>query len=348
MNAVADHFCLAQDNSKDGGLGSFHLIHGWSASYPETTGYIIPTLLQLAHRLSRPGLQERAVRAGEWLLRIQRGDGGWQGGRIDEDRPSIVFNTAQVVRGMLALHAVQSEDRYLNAAVRAGDWSVNVQELQGAWVKHNFMQQERVYDSYVSAPLLHLWKITGNEAYRSAAMKNFDRVLQHQRPNGWFNNADNTIKHNDRPITHTIAYTIDGLLEGHLISGEQQLLQAAKRAADVLLSRFLKNGSLHGRYDKEWRGSEDAIPTGNAQLAICWARLNKITGDPQYAQGVEQMAEWLKAIQRLSRSGPVEAHGAVTGSYPLWGRYEKFAFPNWAQKYMADALLCAEGILPQY
>jgi uncharacterized protein YyaL (SSP411 family) len=348
LNAVADHFCLAQDSSKDGGLGSFHLIHGWSASYPETTGYIIPTLLQLADRLSRPELQERAVRAGEWLLRIQRGDGGWQGGRIDENRPSIVFNTAQVVRGMLALYASLGEDRYLDAAISAGDWIVKVQEPQGAWVKHNFMHQERVYDSYVSAPLLHLSKITSKEAYRSAAMKNFDRVLQHQRPNGWFNNADNTIKHNDRPITHTIAYTIDGLLEGHLISGEQQILQAARKAADVLLAHFLKNGSLHGRYDKEWRGSEDAITTGNAQLAICWGRLGRITGDPQYAQGVDRMAEWLKAVQRLSASGPVEGHGAVTGSFPLWGRYEKFAFPNWAQKYMADALLCAEGILPQY
>jgi len=36
-----------------------------------------------------------------------------------------------------------------------------------------------------------------------------------------------------------------------------------------------------------------------------------------------------------------EAVGALPGSFPLWGRYEKFAFPNWGTKYFVDALLCA-------
>src|SRR5262245_61279425 len=42
MSRIADHFCAAQDHGEDDGLGSYHLIDGWSASYPETTGYIIP------------------------------------------------------------------------------------------------------------------------------------------------------------------------------------------------------------------------------------------------------------------------------------------------------------------
>ncbi len=32
-------------------MGSYHLVDGWSASYPETTGYIIPTLFAAAEHL---------------------------------------------------------------------------------------------------------------------------------------------------------------------------------------------------------------------------------------------------------------------------------------------------------
>jgi hypothetical protein len=31
--------------------------------------------------------------------------------------------------------------------------------------------------------------------------------------------------------------------------------------------------------------------------------------------------------------------GAIPGSFPIWGRYEPFAFPNWATKFFCDALM---------
>ena len=90
----------AQEVGGTGGLGSYHLIKGWSAPYPETTGYTIPTLIAASIHLNIAAPLECAERAADWLLSIQREDGGWQGGRVGEDRPSIVFNTAQVIRGM--------------------------------------------------------------------------------------------------------------------------------------------------------------------------------------------------------------------------------------------------------
>ena len=33
------------------------------------------------------------------------------------------------------------------------------------------------------------------------------------------------------------------------------------------------------------------------------------------------------------------SQGAIPGSFPLWGKYEPFAFPNWATKYFADSLM---------
>ena len=348
LTDVAGHLCRAQDSGVDRGLGSFHLVRGWGASYPETTGYIVPTLLALSERLGREDLRVRALEAADWLVSIQRADGGWQGGRVGEDRPSVVFNTAQVVRGMLASHDAAGGSRYLDAAVRACDWMVRVQEADGSWAGHNFLGTRRVYDTYVSAPLLHMAGRTGRSAYRDAALRNLSWVLTRQRPNGWFADADNTVKHNERPITHTIAYTIDGLLECFAHSADERLLEAARRPAEAFLELFERHGSLNGRYDAHWQGSEASITTGCAQLAIAWARLHRLTGEARWRDGCEWMVRWLVGVQQLSVHGPAPMHGAVTGSFPLWGRYEKFACPNWAQKYLADALLCAEGHTPRY
>ena len=346
--AIAAYFSKAQDHGPDRGLGSYHLVSGWSASYPETSGYIIPTMLAMAEHLGRADLRDRAFAIAEWLLTIQRPDGGWQGGRVGEGRPSIVFNTAQVVRGMMAAFDAGGDQRYLSAAARACDWIVSVQEPDGTWAKHNFLGERRVYDTYVCAPLLQMHQRAGNGSYARAAYRALEWVLTRQAPNGWFANADNTVKHDHRPITHTIAYTLDGLIECHLLTGDERYLAAARTAADVLCDRFLKDGSLHGRYDADWKGAEAPLTTGCAQLAIVWSRSHAISGEARYKESAERMVAWSLAVQRMSFRGPVDGQGAVTGSFPLWGRYEKFACPNWAQKYLADALLCIEGRLPRY
>ena len=65
----------------------------------------------------------------------------------------------------------------------------------GSWVKNAFMNVARVYDSYVDAPLLQLYKITDNERYKKTAIKNLDWIVdKKQQPNGWFSDCDNTIK----------------------------------------------------------------------------------------------------------------------------------------------------------
>lgn len=348
LGQVIDHLLRCQEASGDGGFGSFHLVNGFGRTYPETTGYILPTLLAAAPVLHRPELVEHALRAAELLVRIQLPSGGWQGGRVGEDRDEVVFNTAQVIRGLLAMHAHTGEARFLTAARRAGDRICVVQEGDGTWARHNFLGVARVYDTYVDAPLMALAQVTGDPSYREAAYRNLHWVRGRQQENGWFADADNTVRHNDRPITHTIAYTIDGLLECHLRGGGEELLHAARRAADPLRDRFLRDGVLNGRYDNKWRGSEAAITTGCAQLSIVWWRLYAITGEVRYKEAAEGMVRWLRQVQALGAVGPLGGRGAVTGSFPLWGRYEKFACPNWAQKYLADALLCSLGVLPRH
>lgn len=340
-NAIG-YLLRAQQQGSDAGMGSYHLLKGWGASYPETTGYAIPTLIRSGEHLGWHVPVEAALRAAEWLLSIQRADGGWPGGRVGEARPSIVFNTAQVIRGLLAAHDLSKDARFIVAALRAGRWIASVQDPDGAWREHNFLGVARVYDTYVDAPLLHLFAITGDGILKAAAEKNLQWVLAQRRPNGWFANCDNTVRHNDRPITHTIAYTLDGLHECAIRLNDDTLMQAVTNGADVLLHKFMDQGELNGRYDKDWRGTEHSLMTGCAQLAIIWSKLHDHTGSAIHREGLLRMTDRLMGVQQASMLGPEAMHGALPGSYPVWGRYEKFAFPNWGTKYFADALLCAE------
>lgn len=336
---------IAQKNMSDDGMGSYHLVDGWSSSYPETSGYIIPTLMVYGGLTGNDESIQTALKVAEWLLFIQKESGGWQGGRVNEQKPEIVFNTGQVIRGMLAAYAHTQDDRFLKAATKAGDWLCQVQSKQGYWKMHALMENERVYDTYVDAPLLMLSDHTRDKKYAQHAIKNLDWVVDHkQHANAWFEDCDNTIKHNDRPILHTIAYTIDGLLDSGIHLENDKYKQAALQPAIRLRDIFIRDGKLHGRYDANWAGSEYMILTGCAQMSIVWQKLFVLTGDQQFFDAALGMNTLLANIQNRQLSGSDNTKGAIPGSFPIWGKYEPFAFPNWATKYFADALILEQNL----
>lgn len=330
----------AQESTPDGGMGCYHLVNGWSSSYPETSGYIIPTLIEYYHMEKDERSLSSAMRTADWLLSIQKQSGGWQGGKIAENKPEVVFNTAQIIRGMLAAHRENNNPKYLDAAIRAGDWLCGIQHSEGYWKKHALMDRPRVYDSYTDAPLLMLWEITKNDPYKKAAIRNLEWIIEHkQNENGWLEDCDNTVKRNDKPILHTIAYTIDGLLHSGKILKQEKYIMAAKKSADVLLDVFLKKGYLNGRFDRNWNGTEYMMTTGWAQTAIIWFDLFRISGEKKYLDAARKLNDLLTGIQQRGFNESVNTRGAMPGSVPVWGKYEPFAFPNWATKYFADALM---------
>jgi hypothetical protein len=68
--------------SQDGGAARhFSLIDGWAPSYPETTGYIVPTLLETRGDPLSFEMRRRATRMLDWLVSIQLPGGAFQGGR---------------------------------------------------------------------------------------------------------------------------------------------------------------------------------------------------------------------------------------------------------------------------
>ena len=94
----------AQDTGTDRGI-SYGVPFGkdFLESYPETTGYIIPTFLKLSALDS--SLVARAVEAGDWEIEIQLPSGAVMGGTYPSKKSSpALFNTGMVLLGWAALY----------------------------------------------------------------------------------------------------------------------------------------------------------------------------------------------------------------------------------------------------
>ena len=104
VEAALDWLGAAQDRStsRDGGIARhYSLISGWGASYPETSGYIVPTLLRGQSGSVAAPHRERARAVLNWLTSIQLPGGGFQGGVIGQTPVvPVTFNTGQILIGL--------------------------------------------------------------------------------------------------------------------------------------------------------------------------------------------------------------------------------------------------------
>src|SRR5579883_1558797 len=199
--------------SRDGGVARhFSLISGWAPSYPETTGYIIPTLIREAGCIGDDRLLDSAQRMLEWLLSIQFPEGGFQGGVVGEEpRVPVTFNTGQILLGLAAGAAHFGEPRYLQAMTRAADWLVTTQDEDGCWRQFPtpFAEfGEKAYETHVAWALFEADRVSPGRGYGEAGLRQVRWALKSQRDNGWFENC--CLSDPGRPLTHTIGYVLRG------------------------------------------------------------------------------------------------------------------------------------------
>ena len=332
--------CHSQDRVGSGGVGCYEF-GGWTAGYPEVTGYVIPTVWDCSQLLRREDLAERAVRMADWELRVQKPGGGFESFYEGDGQPPVVFNTGQVLRDLLRTYRETGRTAYLEAARRSADWITSNQERDGSWGVTNYGGLTRVYDTYVAAPLADLGIETGTDDYIRCAERNYEFALGHQHSNGWFDLCDNTAGGNDAPVTHTLCYTIDGLLEGAALLGRPDLAAAAGKAADRLASLVDPSGRLPARFDSSWAPTTSYVcVTGSAQLGVILMKLYSDTGERRYRDVSARLIDFLAYVQQLNGVGRART-GGLPGSYPIWGRYVPLKYPSWPTKYFLDLLVLA-------
>jgi hypothetical protein len=344
----------SQDAAVGGGCaGIYTFSDGWTPPYPETTGYIIPTFLWYGELTNITEYLERATRMGDWELDIQLESGAVRGGVGINEYP-IVFNTGQVMLGWVSLFDKTGIVKYQKAAERAAEWLVGNQDKDGNWSKNTYNGVPHSYNLRVAWAMMEVSRITGKNQFNQAAEKNLKWVLSKSKSNGWIDFMGFTLE--EKPFTHTIAYTLSGLLEcSFFLKGElkEQVLELVNKGSDHILATYeslnanagSKSRFLPGRFNNEWVADESfSCLTGNAQMAIIWLKLYKINRDKRLLNAAVKNLEQLKSTQNMTSKND-GIRGGIAGSFPIWGDYVNFGYPNWAAKFFADALMLKGEIL---
>ncbi|MFA6146786.1 MAG: beta-L-arabinofuranosidase domain-containing protein [bacterium] len=355
LYAAGRWICRAQDAFDDGGVArSYSLIYspyfrckGWIPSYPETTGYIIPTMFDYANYSGTDEMRLRAIRMADWECEVQMDDGAVQGGTIDQVPTPAIFNTGQVIFGWVRTYLETGKEKYLTSAIKAGEYLVQQQDSDGKWRKNlsNYASKEMesyTYNTRTAWSLIYLYSVTKEEKYREAAVRNIEWALGQQNENGWFRH--NCLSDPSCPLLHTIAYSIRGILETGIYTKERKYVEAARKASEALLSKQRPDGGLPGRFRQNWEPAVQwSCLTGNAQISIIWGRLYQHTKEPMFLDGMKKANQFMKKVQ-IMRSGNPDIHGGIGGSEPIHGNYGRFEVLNWAVKFFMDALMLESSI----
>ncbi len=346
LRSVVDWIFRAQ--RPDGGIAAYYsLLTGYSESYPEVTGYIIPTLYDFGQLTGDRAARHAAYLATDWLLSLQMPSGAFPGGLHASDggpdhkaQPSV-FNTGQILQGLVRAHIETRNAKILKSAVAAGDWVAEIQQADGSWTGLAAYQgTAHTYYSMVSWALAQLAAESGDPRHAAAADRNIDWVLAYVQPSGWI---DGINLRGHPAYLHFIAYVIQGTLECGILRRRDDAIQAAAKPAWVLLRKFETHKRLLGTYEPDFKGGQRfACLTGNAQMSCIWLRLFEVTGDLRYLNAALKMNEMLK--QLLPAKGRRGVVGGVAGSYPIWGAYQPMRFISWGCKFLADALMLEQRL----
>ena len=334
MRLAADWLLRAQAvHGSEGYAHSFTFRRGWAPCYAETTGYIVPTMLRAADVLSCPAYDASALRAGEWLLRAQQDDGSF----VDLEGRRQVFDTGQILEGLVALHRRTKVEAYRTSAIAAAEFIAGCQNDDGTWTRHAYLGVPHSYYTRVAANLLAVDREFDVPAAGRAATRFLAWALAQARPNGYFGAME--FAPGTLPYLHTVVYVLEGLEASHAVTGDPVLARACARTSEALLDvAEQSDGVPWAQYDAKWRFARtERCLTGVAQWAALLMRLFRAEPRERYRSHFSRSLAFLRARQ-FRRGGP-NVRGALPGSAPMWGTYFRFAIPNWGVKFYLDALL---------
>lgn len=343
LTAACDWLLASQRHSTfdDGGSARHYSLASmsWSPSYPETTGYIVPTLLEEAKHQARPELTKSARLMLDWLVSIQFPEGGFQGGMVDQ-KPyvPVTFNTGQILLGLAAGTREFDDPAYRKSMTLAANWLRDTLDADGCWRKYStpFANPgEKSYETHVSWGMFEAARCGGSDdGWSAAALKQVQWAMSKQKTNGWMSAC--CLSSPDAPLTHTLGYCLKGFVEAWLFSKNDIYLDAAIRLATPLQQMLSDQDTLPGRINANWEGTVPWIClTGQVQIAWSWMALYQATGDKKWLSSAKRANRFVR--RTMSMDGSSTTRGGVKGSFPVDGDYGKFQYLNWAAKFLIDS-----------
>ena len=246
--------------------------------YPEVTGYSIPTLLALGER-------DLARQWASSLVALQRADGGIPG----TDGHPYIFDTAQVMRGWLAL--LNDDPSLAGPTARAARWVVAQARPDGRLPASYGEAIPETVHLYALAPLREAAGRLDLPGVEEAVRRALAAYLQDDRLTAFIT------------LTHFLGYILEGLVE----LGEAA---RARVGAEAVAAHQRRDGEVPGRLDAGW-----VCTVGLAQLALVWYRLHM-------DDSADRAVAALERRQRES-GGFLGSHGRGASYFPReeisWG-----------------------------
>ncbi len=270
-------------------------------SYPEVTGYYIPTLIKWGYR-------DLAISYAKWLVSIQKEDGSW----YDTDNTApYIFDTAQILKGLLAVRDIYP---FVDESIKKGCEYVikNVNEegrlttpSKDCWGDERTCSE--LIHLYCLTPLIEASEVFKDSKYQEIAYK----VLNYYK-----NNYHEDIV-NFRLLSHFYAYVMEGLLD----LGEKEIVSVAMAKLKKVLD---EKGYVPAYNDVNW-----VCSTGLFQLALVWYKMgDSSSGDKAFEY----------ACRLQNETGGWFGSYLVGGSSGEDNTYFAVSEISWANKYFLDAL----------
>lgn len=315
-------------NNNLGSSGKSNVLGQFDKPYPETTGYLIPTLIDASKILDKKDYLQLALKQLDFFDSIQNSDGSFQQS-IDNKKP-IVFDTAQILIGFISLH----QSGTVNLLDKINDirtWLYSRLDENGLFKSDHYF--ENYYPSYYSRviwPMLLADQVLDIPfPDKSAKAINYLQSLQ----NNNLSFADWSFDGRDDAFTHTIIYTLRGLWECACLLGMSELESTVVKSVSYLDQLILSEGGFAGSYDSSWKGDRSFIcSAGHAQLFLLMEKI-KAKSDIHFDSQTK-----LISILIGNQSVKGKNKGGISASIPIWGKYQRWYYTNWTQKFFCDAI----------
>ena len=269
--------------------------------YPEVTGYYIPTLI-------RWGYRELAIDYAKWLISIQHDDGSWYD---TFDQMPYVFDTAQILKGLLAAYSIWPDENVKNSIIKGAMWLAGNIQHDGRFkaADESIWKMPKAYSELIHLYCLSPIREVGIHFSKPKLLEMVDLSIDYYKQNHM-----EEILHFDL-LSHFYAYVMEALVD----LGE---LELAKAAMNNIANFQTEDGAVPGYNDVHW-----VCSTGLFQLALTWFRV----GD------IERGNKAFSYACRLQNES-----GGWYGSYPSVEDESNDYFAaseiSWAVKYFLDAL----------
>ena len=335
--------------------------------FTEVTGYALLDCLTL-HALTGKDLYiERANRAAGWIRAVAQAQARCGGVctryyfERDEDpelagssfagRRIYAFDTSICLRGMINLYCFTGDPAQLKSAIEMGDFIVNhltndqgevtaiFDAISDRPVEADLAVWSRRFSGHhtkCAEALIDLYKSTSNDKYKKKAIAICKAAKDH------FQKEENDGAIETSPgktELHPHCYAAEGFLHVGMMTGDEELIEAARRATEWALGQCREDGEIPQSVDLSTGESLARFRTDSLAQVLALAsdltRMNKLTG---YDRTIDTLAR--KVLTQRTDPGGYYSYGYY--EHEIHGKYRSNTKSYWTQMF------CLRGLTRYY